>query len=132
VRTAETVYVVVHLILFDMVKAELREPQFPASQSAGLTATTVKGGFHRCAEIRGLGLRKHPSDEHQAVSLGKGMNGAPKSDYRTAPTECGMTYGTRVLWSRSFDSSQRAGKPFTRRSEAGCSHALLPRGARDA
>lgn len=114
------------------MKAKLPEPQFPVSQRAGLTATTVKGGFHRYAEICSLDLRNHLGEEHQAMSLGKGMSGASKSNYRITSMECGMTYGTRVLRSRSFDSSQKAGKPLTRRSEAGCSNALSSGGARDA
>ena len=48
------------------------------------------------------------------------MSGTPTSrSTRSAPTERGIAYGTRVLWRRSLHSSPRTGEPSTRRRETG-------------
>lgn len=54
--------------------------------------------------------------------VSKGTNRLPTGhSIRTHLTERGMTYGGRPLWSRSHHSSQRVGKPRTRRRMAGSS-----------
>src|SRR6516165_7721571 len=48
------------------------------------------------------------------------MSGTPTSrSTRSAPSERGIAYGTRVLWQRSLRSSPRTGEPSTWRRETG-------------
>lgn len=59
------------------------------------------------------------ADEH-ATSVNKGMSRGPTGhSIRTRVTDGGIAYGARALWQRSAHSSQRWGKPITRRRGTG-------------
>ena len=115
-----------------MVKATMPELQFSAGTSGALSLQQLRTQFLYGKKFVILISCSHPTEKHQIMNLSKKISGAPKSNYCAIVTERGMAYGTRVLWSRSSDSSPMAGKPSTWRSGAGCYYILISGGARDA
>jgi len=103
----------------DRAKAGLPEPQSPAvemhTRRYGVYNAALPGAGRSRFAARHLRLaRRWP------VRSLKGMSGAPTSrSIRSAPTERGIAYGTRVPRRRSLRSSPRTGEPSTWRRETG-------------
>jgi len=102
----------------DMAKAGLPESQSPAVVLT-LVATSPQGNAVESSSIVFLELYLPPGGRWRATPE-KGMSGTPNwHSKRSAWTEHGIAYRTRVPRQRSLRSSQRWGKPTTRRRETG-------------
>ena len=128
---AEGVYAIVLQGPRDMVKAELPESQFPVLQSSSLRSQRLYTRSHRHTLVM-----YSPAEPFGRWTVRNDLTqGNGRDTYvalsRLANEECGIAYGTRVLWRRSPRSSPRTGKPSTWRRGAGVVTAE-PRGTRDA
>jgi hypothetical protein len=102
-----------------MVKAGLLEPECPICKEPG-----PERRMKPDAALTGCKAHLHPSalqGSRIAYSYLKDMKWAPKPSYRQPGTECAIPYQARASRERSLHSSQRAGKPSTRRRETGTS-----------
>jgi hypothetical protein len=127
----EGVYAIVPQGPRDMVKAELPESQFPGLQSSSPRSQRLYKRGHRHTLVM-----YSPAEPFGRRTVGNDpTQGNGRDTYvalsRLANEECGIAYGTRVLWRRSPRSSPRTGKPSTWRRGAGVVTAE-PRGTRDA
>ena len=96
--------------------------------SAGTDDTLVIIRMSRCAFFA---PRYLPTAERRTI---RSLKGQERVTYvallRAEHTDRGMTYGARALWSRSPNSSRRAGKPPTWQSGAGSQTERKGRNAR--
>ena len=103
----------------DKAKATLPEPQSPAVEMHTRGYSAYNAALPGAARSRFAGRHLRLARRWLAKPL-KGMSGAPTSrSTRSASTERGIAYGTRVLWRRSLRSSPRTGEPSTWRRETG-------------
>src|SRR5262249_40288437 len=103
----------------DKAKAALPEPQSLAVEMHTRCYSAYNAALPGVARSRFAGRHLRLARRWLAKPL-KGMSGAPTSrSTRSAPTERGMTYRTRVPGSQSPRSSQRRGKPATGRRGTG-------------
>lgn len=128
---AEGVYATVPQDPRDMVKAELPESQSPELRISSPRPQRLYQRGHRHTPVM-----YSPTEPLSRWTVGNDpTQGDGRDTYvallRLANEECGIAYGTRVLWRRSLRSSSRTGKPSTWRREAGVATAR-PGGTRDA
>ena len=101
----------------DMVKARMLEPQFPVVKLPALANMPTT----RCRNMAvGNSL---PEASIRQTMTNEVIQGSKRGTYialeRPPSSHHGIAYGTRVLWQRSHHSSQRMGKPSTRRRVTG-------------
>jgi hypothetical protein len=120
-----------------MVNAILHEPKYPCSNSI---RDWTRWFTSRCfldthqmslgADAGWIGSL-HPEHAPRKPGCDQQPQGYELGTYsrpiRHSSTKCGIAYGARALWQRSLRSSQRWGKPTTRRREAGESDGSLRR-----
>jgi hypothetical protein len=103
----------------DKAKAALPEPQSPAVEMHTRCYSAYNAALPGAARSRFAGRHLRLARRWLAKPL-KGMSGSPTSrSTRSAPTERGMTYRTRVPGSQSPRSSQRWGESATGRRGTG-------------
>ena len=105
--------------LRDKVRATLHKPQSPTMKRSVPRSQRPKRGRRYTAKD---GMSSEPSGRRLAGSdpaQGDGQGAYLALEKRLVLRECGMAYGTRVLWSRSLRSSPGTGKPLTWRRETG-------------
>jgi hypothetical protein len=103
----------------DKAKATLPEPQSPAVEMHTRCYSAYNAALPGAARSRFAGRHLRLARRWLAKPL-KGMSGAPTSrSTRSAPTERGIAYRTRVPRRRSPRSSRRTGEPSTGRRGTG-------------
>src|SRR2546425_12325494 len=96
----------------------LHEPQIPAREQHLPRLPHLQRGHQHTAIL--LASPEPFGWWAMSYPLIEGSNGgAYVTLVRLSLRECGIAYGTRVLRRRSLHSSQRTGKPSTRRRETG-------------
>ena len=103
----------------DKAKAKLLESQSPVVETAHSLRQRLYGSAPG-ADRPSFAIGSLRLAGRWRTTPFKGMSGTPTSrSTRSAPTERGIAYGTRVLWQRSLRSSPRTGEPSTWRRETG-------------
>lgn len=103
----------------DKVRAILLKSQFPKMKRSVPRSQRLKRGRRHTTKDE---MSSEPSGRWVAGSdpaQGNGRGAYLALEERLTLRECGMAYGTRVLWSRSLRSSLGAGKPLTWRRQTG-------------
>lgn len=103
----------------DRARATLLEPQSPTMKRSVPRSQRLKRGRRYTTTDE---MSSEPSGRRVAGSdpaQGDGRGAYLALEERLMLRECGMAYGTRVLWLRSLHSSPGAGKPPAWRRETG-------------